>query len=87
MYASCRQAGRQGRAGQGRAGQGRAGPGRAGAGRAGRAGQGGRQAGRHVLIIFISFQNVEQNVRSTKTKWITDFVIMPQYNKFIVGTG
>ena len=37
--------------------------------------------------LLYSFQNVEQNVRSTKTKWITDFVIMPQYNKFIVGTG
>ena len=22
-----------------------------------------------------------------KPKWITDFVLMPQYNKFILGTG
>ncbi|KAK3594288.1 hypothetical protein CHS0354_017011 [Potamilus streckersoni] len=30
--------------------------------------------------------NTEQTIRS-KPKWITDFVIMPQYTKFIVGTG
>ncbi|XP_060601618.1 WD repeat-containing protein on Y chromosome-like isoform X3 [Ruditapes philippinarum] len=30
--------------------------------------------------------NTEQSSRA-KPKWITDFVIMPQYNKFIVGTG
>ena len=33
------------------------------------------------------FQNIEQNVRSTKNKWITDFVMMPHYTKVIVGTG
>ncbi|KAL4229841.1 hypothetical protein ACF0H5_010233 [Mactra antiquata] len=30
--------------------------------------------------------NTEQSSRA-KPKWVTDFVIMPQYNKFIVGTG
>ncbi|XP_046574299.1 WD repeat-containing protein on Y chromosome-like [Haliotis rubra] len=33
-----------------------------------------------------SVVNSEQNNRQ-KPKWITDFVIMPHFNKFIVGTG
>ncbi|CAG2192110.1 unnamed protein product [Mytilus edulis] len=28
-----------------------------------------------------------ETMSRTKPKWITDFVIMPEYNKFIVGTG
>ncbi|XP_070198273.1 cilia- and flagella-associated protein 337-like isoform X3 [Littorina saxatilis] len=28
-----------------------------------------------------------ENTSRTKPKWITDFAIMPQFNKFIVGTG
>ncbi|XP_022086406.1 WD repeat-containing protein on Y chromosome-like isoform X1 [Acanthaster planci] len=29
----------------------------------------------------------EQNATRQKPKWVTDFVLMPQYNKFILGTG
>ena len=40
------------------------------------------------LLIFMSndFQPPEMTSR-TKAKWITDFTIMPHYNKIIVGTG
>ncbi|XP_071951711.1 cilia- and flagella-associated protein 337-like [Antedon mediterranea] len=30
---------------------------------------------------------VDQNTSRQKPKWITDFILMPQYNKFILGTG
>ena len=40
------------------------------------------------LCVVVCVQAAEQpGVKVQKTKWITDFTIMHQYNKLIVGTG